>query len=71
VCGLQEHHRHDGAKQPWWTVGNALHALPALAPGAAHPSLDLKRGQVCSSVHCTRCGYVMLFHQRTISNPVP
>jgi predicted nucleic-acid-binding Zn-ribbon protein len=71
ACGLQEHHPHEGAKKTWWTVSNDLYGLPSLAPGAAQPSLDLHHGQVFASVHCNRCGYVMLFHERTISNPVP
>ena len=71
ICSLQEHHRHDGEKKAWWTVGNDLYGLPSLSPGTAHPTLDLQHGQVFASAHCNRCGYVMLFHERTISNPVP
>jgi hypothetical protein len=71
ACGLQEHHPHDGAKKTWWTVGNDLYGLPSLSPGAAHPSLNLQHGQVVASVHCNRCGCLMLFHERTISYPVP
>jgi hypothetical protein len=69
VCGLQEHHEYDGEKQAWWTIGSDLYGLPSLAPGAAHSSLDLRHGQVFASAHCRRCGYVMLFRERTITNP--
>jgi len=71
ACGLQEHHQHDGAKKPWWTVGNDLYGMPSLTPGGAHPSLNLQHGQVFASVHCNRCGYVMLFNEGKMSNLVP
>ncbi len=69
ACGLQEDHPYEGAKTTWWTVGNDLYGLPSLSPGTARPSLDLHHGQVFASVHCRRCGYVMMFRERTMSKP--
>jgi predicted nucleic-acid-binding Zn-ribbon protein len=57
-------------KNAWWTVGNDLYGMAALAPGTSHAILNLQHGQAFASVCCNKCGYVMLFHERTNNKPV-